>query len=80
MSAKYEFPLVFENLRSILKPYAKKLTIKTDIPDHYYLDAAYGEKWKKGTFLCGSAGQKELCLVLSHAGLYVPRFVEEDLT
>jgi hypothetical protein len=50
--------LVFENLRSILKPYAKKLTIKTDIPDHYYLDAAYSEKWKKELFFAAAQVKK----------------------
>jgi hypothetical protein len=45
-----EFPLVFESLKSILKPYAKKLTVKTDTDDTFYLDAAYSEKWKKEIF------------------------------
>lgn len=50
MPAQNEFPLVFENLKSILKPYAKKLTVKTDTADTFYLDAAYIEKWKKELF------------------------------
>jgi hypothetical protein len=50
MSAQTEFPIVFENLKTILQPYAKKLTIKTDTTDNYYLDAAYSEKWKKELF------------------------------
>lgn len=50
MSAQTEFPIVFENLRTILQPYAKKLTIKTDTTDNYYLDAAYSEKWGKELF------------------------------
>ena len=28
MPSQTDFPIVFENLKSILKPYAKKLTIK----------------------------------------------------
>lgn len=58
MPAQTEFPLVFESLRSILKPYAKKLTVKTDTGDTYYLDAAYSEKWKKEIFF-GSAQVKK---------------------
>jgi hypothetical protein len=50
MSAQTEFPIVFENLKAILKPYAKKLTVKTDTAETYYLDAAYSEKWKKELF------------------------------
>jgi hypothetical protein len=50
MSAQTEFPLVFESLKSILKPYAKKLTVKTDTGDTFYLDAAYSEKRKKEIF------------------------------
>jgi hypothetical protein len=50
MPAQTEFPIVFENLKSILQPYAKKLTVKADAADNYYLDAAYSEKWKKELF------------------------------
>jgi len=50
MTAQTEFPLVFESLKTILKPYAKKLTVKTDTDDTFYLDAAYSEKWKKEIF------------------------------
>lgn len=44
MSAQADFPIVFENLKSIIKPYAKKLTVKSDTPETYYLDAAYNER------------------------------------
>jgi hypothetical protein len=50
MPAQNEFPLVFDNLRSILKPYARKMTVKYDTAAHYYLDAAYSEKWKRELF------------------------------
>ena len=30
MPAPSEFPIVFESVRAILKPYAKKLTVKND--------------------------------------------------
>ncbi len=50
MPAQTEFPIVFEALKSTLKPYAGKLTVKTDTRDTFYLDAAYSEKWKKEIF------------------------------
>jgi hypothetical protein len=50
MPAQIEFPLVFDSLKSILKPYAEKLTVKTDTGDTFYLDAAYSERWKKEIF------------------------------
>jgi hypothetical protein len=50
MPATNRISLVFESLKSILKPYAKKLTVKTDTADTFYLDAAYSEKWKKELF------------------------------
>lgn len=58
MSAQTEFPIIFEALKSILKPYAKKLTVKTDTGDMFYLDAAHSEKWKKEIFF-GSAQVKK---------------------
>lgn len=50
MPAQKEFPLVFEQLRNILRPYAQNLTVKTDTPDTYYLDGPYSEKWQKELF------------------------------
>jgi hypothetical protein len=50
MGAKTDFPLVFEHLKSILKPYAETLTVKADTSDTYYLDGPYSEKWKKDLF------------------------------
>ena len=47
MPAKTNFPAVFEILRSILKPYAKMMTVKQDTENAFYLDAPYSEKWKK---------------------------------
>jgi hypothetical protein len=58
MSAQSEFRLVFESLKSILKPFAKALTVKTDNADTYYLEGAYSEKWKKELFF-GSAQVKK---------------------
>lgn len=50
MTTQNDFPLVFEHLREVLKPYEKKLTLKTDTTDTYYLDGPYSEKWKKELF------------------------------
>ena len=58
MPAESEFPPVFENLKSILKPYAKKLTVKTDTSGLFYLDAAYSEKWKKDLFFASAQIKK----------------------
>src|SRR5215207_3144736 len=58
VSVKNEFPVVFEQLRSILKPYAQTLNVKADTPDTYYLDGPYSAKWKKELFF-GSAQIKK---------------------
>ena len=58
MPTQNDFPLVFEQLKSILQPYAKNLTVKTDTSDTYYLDGPYSEKWKKVLFF-GSAQIKK---------------------
>ncbi|MBL8099225.1 MAG: hypothetical protein JNK81_08585 [Anaerolineales bacterium] len=53
-----EFPIVFEKLKSIIKPYAKKLTVKTDKADLYYLDAGFSQKWKKELFFASAQIKK----------------------
>jgi hypothetical protein len=58
VSAQNDFPIVFEQLKNILKPYAKDLTVKADTADVYYLDGPYNEKWKKELFF-GSAQIKK---------------------
>jgi hypothetical protein len=58
MPAQNDFPIVFEQLKNILKPYAQDLTVKTDTADTYYLDGPYSEKWKKELFF-GSAQIKK---------------------
>jgi hypothetical protein len=50
MPTQNDFSTVFEQLKNILKPYARNLTVKTDTPDIYYLDGPYSEKWKKEIF------------------------------
>jgi len=58
VASKNEFPIVFEQLKNILKPYAEKLTLKADTSDSYYIDGPYSEKWKKQLFF-GSAQVKK---------------------
>ena len=50
MTTQTEFPLVFGKLKSILKPYAKKLIVKMDSAEGFSLDGSYSEKWKKELF------------------------------
>ena len=58
MSAANDFRPVFEELRNILKPHAKGLTVRADTAETYYLDGPYSEKWKKELFF-GSAQIKQ---------------------
>lgn len=58
MPTQDEFPMVFEQLKNILKPYADNLTVKTDSPDTYYLDGPYSEKWKKDLFFASAQIKK----------------------
>jgi hypothetical protein len=58
MASKNDLPLVFEELKNILRPYAERLNLKADTSDSYYLDGPYSEKWKKELFF-GSAQIKK---------------------
>jgi len=50
MPTQTEFPLVFQKLKAILKPYSLKLNLKADTAEAFYLDGPYSEKWKKVLF------------------------------
>ena len=50
MPPQTDFPIVFEQLKSILKPYAKNLTIIADTSNGYSLDGPYSEKYQKTLF------------------------------
>jgi len=50
MPAQTEFPLVFEHLRKILKPFAPKLTVKNDTTETYYLEGPFSNKWNRELF------------------------------
>lgn len=58
MPSQTDFPIVFEQLRSILKPFESGLTVTADTPNAYSLDGPYSEKWKKQLFF-GSAQMKQ---------------------
>jgi len=58
MSPQTDFPLVFEKLKSILKPFETGLNITADTIEAYSLDGPYSEKWKKELFF-GSAQVKK---------------------
>lgn len=74
MSAQNDFSIVFEQLKDILKPYAKNLTLKVDTSDAYYVDGPYSEKWKKELFF-GSAQIKK-----SYVSFYLmPVYMYPDL-
>lgn len=45
-----DFRAVFADLSSILRPYADKLDVKTDTPDHLYVDTHHVMKNKKPLF------------------------------
>jgi hypothetical protein len=50
MPSQTDFPLVFEQLKSILKPYTKNLTITADTSAAYSLEGTYSEKYKRVLF------------------------------
>lgn len=58
MSLQTDFSPVFEQLKSILQPFAPTLTVTADTPNAYSLDGPYSEKWKKPLFF-GSAQVKK---------------------
>ena len=58
MTSQTDFSIVFDQLKSILKPYADKLTLKVDTSDTYYIDGPFSEKWQKQLFF-GSAQVKK---------------------
>lgn len=69
-----DFPLVFQHLRAVLKPYAAKLTVTADTPNAYSLDGPYSEKWKKVIFF-GAAQIKK-----NYVSFYLmPVYVFPDL-
>ncbi len=58
MSPQNDFPIIFEQLKNILRPYAKDLAVKADTSDSYSIDGPYSEKWNRELFF-GSAQIKK---------------------
>src|SRR6266498_3004433 len=58
MPIQNDFPIVFEQLKNILKPYEPKLTLTADTSDAYSLDGPYSEKWKKVIFFASAQIKK----------------------
>ena len=58
MASNNDFLIVFEQLKSILKPYTEKLTLTTDTADAYSIDGPYSEKWKKQIFFASTVIKK----------------------
>ena len=58
MSPQTNFPIVFEQLKSIIKPHAKNLTITADTATAYSLDGPYSEKYKKVIFFSAAQIKK----------------------
>jgi hypothetical protein len=50
MPPQTDFPLVFEQLKAILKPYAKNLTVTADTSAAYSIEGLHSEKYKKVLF------------------------------
>ncbi|HET9912778.1 MAG TPA: hypothetical protein VFQ13_12860 [Anaerolineales bacterium] len=58
MSTKSDLPSVFEELKTILEPYARELDLKVDTSEAYSIDGSYSEKWRKQLFF-GAAQVKK---------------------
>ena len=58
MTKKEEFQTVFERLRAILEPYEAKLALIDDLPERYYLNGHYSQKFKKDLFFGSTIIQK----------------------
>ena len=58
MSSQSEFVIIFENLKSILEPYASKLILKGNTNDSFYLEGAFSKKWKKELFFASAQIKK----------------------
>jgi hypothetical protein len=53
MERDKQFALVFQQLKRILEPFAKRLHVTADSNDSFILETAYIEQWKKPLFFGG---------------------------
>ena len=58
MTKQEEFQIVFERLRAILKPYEPQLALVDNLPERYYLNGHFSQKFKKGLFFGSTIIQK----------------------
>jgi len=58
VASNHDFPIVFEQLKTILKPYAQRLTLTTDAAEAYSIDGPYSQKWKKQLFFASTVIKK----------------------
>lgn len=58
MSPQTDFSPIYAHLRSILQPYADKLTLTLDAPQGISIDGPYSEKWKKPLFFASAQIKK----------------------
>jgi len=58
MATNPKFHEVFERLRTILKPYESQLTLVDNLPERYYLNGHYSQKYKKNLFFGSTIIQK----------------------
>jgi len=58
MSSQTDFSPVFEELKSILKPFAPKLTLTADTKEIFSIDGPYSEKWKRVLFFASAQVKK----------------------
>ncbi len=58
MSPQTDFPTIYDHLRSILQPYAEKLTLTLDTPQGISIDGPYSETWKKPLFFASAQIKK----------------------
>jgi hypothetical protein len=54
MPTHTDFPIVFEKLKAILKPYARGFTVKSDTSSVYYLDGPFSKKWGRELYFAST--------------------------
>ena len=79
MTIQNDFRIVFEQLRNILKPYAKNLTVTANTSDSYSLDGPYSEKWRKVIFF-GAAQIKKNYVSFSLMPVYMYPELLKDIS
>jgi len=58
MTPQTDFSPIYAHLRSILLPYAEKLTLTLDTPTGVSIDGPYSAKWKKEVFFAAAQIKK----------------------